>query len=185
MQKKEKEYDEFGRVIRENRSALKRERQEIKLFVMELLKLPAKQYALLPLSPVTQAAFIEGKRLIGNAFQRHLNYLVRLISEHDIEQIRYAHQTVNHPYLHHDQKNQRILREIDRLLADDPDIFPELIALYADFDIQYVRQLCRAEQKYRQAQAMLPEEERGHTIGKHQRRLQQYLHHLVLKKSAE
>ena len=68
----EKHYDEEGRVIRENRSQAKREREHIKIFARELLKLPAHQYPLLPVDETLQAALVEGKRLTGNALSRQL-----------------------------------------------------------------------------------------------------------------
>jgi len=115
----EKQYDEEGRVIRENRSQAKREREHIKTFARELLKLPAHQYPLLPIDETLQAALVEGKRLSGNALSRHLNYLTRLLDEQDYESIRTAHEHVNHPYLHSPGKQQRIRAEMERLLAGD------------------------------------------------------------------
>ena len=83
----EKQYDEEGRVIRENRSQAKREREHIKTFARELLKLPAHQYPLLPIDETLQAALVEGKRLSGNALSRHLNYLTRLLDEQETARI--------------------------------------------------------------------------------------------------
>ena len=128
----EKQYDEEGRVIRENRSQAKREREHIKTFARELLKLPAHQYPLLPIDETLQAALVEGKRLSGNALSRHLNYLTRLLDEQDYEAIRTAHEHVNHPYLHSPGKQQRIRAEMERLLAGDADIYGELLGRYAD-----------------------------------------------------
>lgn len=149
MSDKPKEYDEEGRVIRENRSAIKREREAIRQFAEELLKLPTHQYPLLPISEQLQAALIEGKRLTGNALRRHLNYLTRLLDEHpDFDKLRYVHEHINHPYRHDSSKMRRIAQEIDRLLGNDKDIYGELLAHYADFDMQYVRQLVREAQKH-------------------------------------
>ncbi|SUO97134.1 ribosome biogenesis factor YjgA [Suttonella ornithocola] len=180
MTEKEKQYDEEGRVIRENRSALKRERDAIKAFAEELLKLPAQQYPLLPINEALIAALIEGKRLNGNAYQRHLNYLTRLMIEQNPEAIRHAHEHINHPYLHTGHKIQQIQSEIVRLLQNDKNIYNELIARYQDLDIQYVRQLVRETQKHLAKASEKPEETQEKKPGKHQRRLQKYLQSLPL-----
>lgn len=179
MTEKTKQYDDEGRVIRENRSQLKRERDEIKDFARELLSLPGKQYPLLPINATLIAALNEGKRLSGNALKRHMNYLTRLLDEQDAEAIRLAHTHVNQPYLNDGQKNQRILSEIERLLNNDEEIVGDLFARYADLDLQYVRQLTREAQKTREQQAQT-EEGISTKPGKHQRRLQKYLQSLAL-----
>ena len=180
MTENEKQYDEEGRVIRENRSEAKREREEIKTFAAELLGLPAHQYALLPISDTLAEALAEGKRLTGNALKRHMNYLTRLLDEHDLDAVRHAHEHINHPYLNDGAKYQRIQHEIARLLAGDPDIIGELHARYDGLDIQHLRQLTREAQKQH---AALPETERDNTTirgGKHQRKILQYLKNLPL-----
>lgn len=176
MTENEKQYDEEGRVIRENRSQSKREREEIKTFATELLQLPARQYALLPISDTLAAALVEGKRLTNNALKRHMNYLTRLLEEHDLAAVRHAHEHVNHPYLNDGAKHQRIQHEVERLMAGDADIIGELMNRYEDLDIQHLRQLTREAQKQH---AALPEEERGKP-GKYQRKLLQYLKALPL-----
>lgn len=180
MSEKIKEYDEEGRVIRENRSALKRERDAVKAFAESLLKLPNQQYALLPMNDALQAAMIEAKRLTGNAYQRHLTYVTRLMMEHDVDAIRNAHEHINHPYMNNGAKIQRIQREIERLLNNDPEIYNELLGQYQDFDIQFVRQMVRETQKHLNAEQAKPEEARDNKPGKHQRRLQKYLQSLAL-----
>ncbi|MDO5091203.1 MAG: ribosome biogenesis factor YjgA [Cardiobacteriaceae bacterium] len=180
MTENEKQYDEEGRVIRENRSEAKREREQIKTFAAELLQLPARQYALLPVSDTLAAALVEGKRLSGNALKRHMNYLTRLLDEHNLEEVRHAHEHINHPYLNDGAKHQRIQRETERLIAADPDILGELIARYDGLDIQHLRALVREAQKQ---QAALPEAEGGNAAnrgGKHQRKILQYLKNLPL-----
>ena len=179
MTENEKQYDEEGRVIRENRTQAKRERDEIKTFATELLQLPARQYALLPISDTLAAALTEGKRLTGNALKRHMNYLTRLLEEHDLDALRHAHQHINHPYLNDGAKHQRIQREIDRLIAGDNSIIAELMQRYADLDLQHVRTLTREAQKQR---AALPEDARDtpHKDNKPQRKLRDYLKTLAL-----
>ena len=142
----EKQYDEEGRVIRENRSQAKREREHIKTFARELLKLPAHQYPLLPIDETLQAALVEGKRLSGNALSRHLNYLT----------------------------------EIARLLANDADIYGELLGRYAELDLQHLRQLVREAQKLLAAANTEEENAAPAAPNKYQRRLQKYLQSLAL-----
>ena len=172
----EKHYDEEGRVIRENRSQAKREREHIKIFARELLKLPAHQYPLLPIDETLQAALVEGKRLTGNALSRHLNYLTRLLDEQGYEEILAAHEHVNHPYLHSPGKQQR-------LLAGDADIYGELLGRYADLDLQHLRQLVREAQKLLAAATEVDDDTPAapnNAPNKYQRRLQKYLQGLAL-----
>jgi len=177
----EKQYDEEGRVIRENRSQAKREREHIKTFARELLKLPAHQYPLLPIDETLQAALVEGKRLSGNALSRHLNYLTRLLDEQGYEEILAAHEHVNHPYLRSPGKQQRIQGEIARLLANDADIYGELLGPSAELDLQHVRHLVREAQKLLAAAAASAEENAAPAApNKYQRRLQKYLQSLAL-----
>ncbi|MDO4643005.1 MAG: ribosome biogenesis factor YjgA [Cardiobacteriaceae bacterium] len=176
----EKQYDEEGRVIRENRSQAKREREHVKTFARELLKLPAHQYPLLPINETLIAALIEGKRLSGNALSRHLNYLTRLIDEQDFTAIRHAHEHVNHPYLRTHDNQKRIKREIERLLDGDPDIFNELLSRYSELDLQHLRQLTREAQKQRNTHQEKNEEPNPAPPNKYQRHLQKYLQSLPL-----
>ena len=178
--KAEKQYDEEGRVIRANRSQAKREREPIKAFAGELLKLPAHQYSLLPIDETLIAALREGKRLSGNALSRHLNYLTRLLDEQDYPAILAAHEHINHPYLQSPGKQQRIQRELERLLADDGDIYGELLGRYAGFDVQHVRQLVREAKKQQAAAAAAAETDTPAPPDKYRRRLQKYLQGLAL-----
>lgn len=79
MSKKDKEYDEDGLVIRPNKTALKKEREEVKAFAEKLLALPKDNYALLPIDEILKNALLEGKRLKDNPLRRHLAFVVRLI----------------------------------------------------------------------------------------------------------
>lgn len=173
--KTEKTYDEEGRVIRDNKSQLKREREQTKAFAQTLLKLPSQQYPLLPIDAQLQDALILGKRLTGNALKRHLNYLTRLIIEQDETAILKAHQHINHAYLNDPQKNQRIDHELNRLLNNDPNILSELLDRYHTLDLQYIRQLTRQAQKTPPQTTDTPP-----TINKHQRKLRKYLQTLPL-----
>lgn len=185
MSDKIKEYDEEGRVIRENRSAIKRERETIRQFAEELLKLPSHQYSQLPITEQLIAALIEGKRLSGNPLRRHLNYLTRLLDEHEIDKIRHVHEYINHPYHHDSKKMRRIEQEIERLMENDSDIYGELFAFYADIDLQYIRQTVREAQKHlQQAQEQSADETSASSpkskTDKYRRRLQKYLQTLAL-----
>lgn len=180
--KKPKQYDEEGRVIRENRTQAKREREPLKALASELLKLPSRQYALLNISETFQSALMEGKRLTGNALARHLSFLTRLVEEHGYETLKARHEHINHPFLKNDGKSQQIAFEIKQLIAGNADIFSELMQRYQDFDAQHVRQLVREIQKHQQKQSALLAENPEHKpeASKHQSALHQYLSGLSL-----
>lgn len=147
MKKKEKQYDEEGRVIRVNKEAEKRKRNEIKVFVKLLLDLSADQYGDLPIDERLRMALIEGKRLTGNAYRRHLSFLVRLVHEQGEESIRAAYERVHHPFRNDPSKIRETENYRDRLIAGDKDVISELLVTFADVDIQYLRQLARNANK--------------------------------------
>ncbi len=143
-EKKEKHYDEEGLVIRTNKEAEKRKREAIKAFVRDdLLSLASDKYASLPIDDILQKALIEGKRLSGNAYQRHLSFLVRLVFEQDFQTIQAAYERIHHPYRNDPAKVREIETYRDRLIAGDKTVIDELLGKFADVDIQYVRQLGR------------------------------------------
>ncbi len=147
-EKREKQYDEDGCVIRINKEEEKRKRDEIRLFVREgLLSLANDKYATLPIDEILIKALIEGKRLTGNAYQRHLSFLVRLVHEQGFTDIKTAFDRVHHPYRNDPAKIREIETYRDRLLAGDKEVLNELLAKFADVDIQYLRQLARNANK--------------------------------------
>lgn len=177
----EKEYDEFGRVIRENRSQIKREREKVRQFAEELLKLPARQYERLPLNDLLIQAFIEGKRLKGNAYQRHLNFITRLLLEHDIEAVSQAHKHVNHAFIQDPKRHQMIDKTIEQLLTGDKHTLSALLTTYEAIDLQYTRQLLRSLQKEINTQNEGEEENRkSPNVLRHWKKLHQYLASLAL-----
>lgn len=152
MVKKEKQYDEDGLVIRVNKEEEKRVREEIKTFVKMLLGLSADKYSDLPIDERLRAALIEGKRLTGNAHKRHLSFLVRLVHEQDFDAIRSAHERVHHAFRNDPSKIRETESYRDRLIDGDKAVINELLAKFADVDIQYLRQLSRNSGKEKAAE---------------------------------
>ncbi len=153
MGKQDKQYDEDGLVIRTNKEDEKRKREAIKTFVKEqLLALSNDKYAVLPLDNTLQAALIEAKRLSGNAYKRHLAFLVRLVYEQDFAAIQAAFARIHHPYRNDPGKIREIEHYRERLIAGDKAVINELLAKFAQVNIQYLRQLARNAGKERQAE---------------------------------
>lgn len=149
--KKEKQYDDEGLVIRTNKEAEKRKREAIKRFVRdELLSLANDKYRHLPIDDTLINALIEGKRLTGNAYQRHLSFLVRLVHEQDFSAIKSNFDRIHHPYRNDPSKLRDVEHYRDRLIAGDKDVLNELLGKFADIDIQYLRQLARNANKEQQ-----------------------------------
>ncbi|MBS9777767.1 MAG: DUF615 domain-containing protein [Gammaproteobacteria bacterium] len=143
MGKKDRQFDEDGLVIRINKEEEKRKRDEIKAFVKELLKLANDKYSGLPIDITLRNALEEGKRLSGNAYKRHLSFIVRLVHEQGFDEIVAVHERLHHPYRNDPGKIREIENYRDRLLGGDKEVINELLAKFADVDIQYVRQLAR------------------------------------------
>lgn len=143
MGKQDRQYDEDGLVIRINKEEEKRKRDEIKVFVKELLKLANDKYTGLPIDKTLRGALAEGKRLTGNAYKRHLAFIVRLVSEQDFEHIVAVYERIHHPYRNDPGKIREVENYRDRLITGDKAVINELLGKFADVDIQYVRQLAR------------------------------------------
>lgn len=143
MGKKDRQYDEEGFVIRTNKEEEKRKREEIKIFVKGLLKLANDKYVDLPIDERLRLALEEGKRLTGNAYKRHLSFLVRLVHEQDFDAIRNAHERVHHGVRNDPSKIRATENYRDRLIDGDKSVIDELLAKFADVDVQYLRQLAR------------------------------------------
>lgn len=151
--KKERQYDEEGFVIRTNKEEEKRKRDEIKVFVRDgLLSLATDKYASLPIDETLLKGLVEGKRLTGNAYQRHLSFLVRLVHEQDFAHIKSVFDRIHHPYRNDPAKVREIEHYRDRLIAGDKDVINELLGKFADVDIQYLRQLSRNANKEHKAE---------------------------------
>ncbi len=191
MGKKDREYNEDGLVIRINKEAEKRLRDEIKGFVKGLLKLSNDKYDNLPIDARLRDALEEGKRLTGNAHKRHLSFLVRLIHEQDYEAIKNAHERVHHAFRNDPTKVHMTESYRDRLIDGDKAVINELMGKFADVDVQYIRQLARnakkeqdAERKRLKAQAeqngVLFDENKAIKVTKSSKLLYQYLFKLEL-----
>ncbi|PID65537.1 MAG: hypothetical protein CR975_06650 [Gammaproteobacteria bacterium] len=143
MGKQHRQYDEDGLVIRINKEAQKRQREEIKNFVKALLKLSNDKYVDLPVDDRLRQALAEGKRLSGNALKRHLSFLVRLVYEQDYPSILSAYERVHHAFRNDPGKITEIEHYRDRLMTGDKSVISELLVKFAEVDVQYVRQLAR------------------------------------------
>lgn len=145
MSEKIKQYDEEGRVIRENRSELKREREKIKDFAKELLKIPEKQYQFLSLNPEILAALTEAKKLEGNALRRHLIFLTRLLSEADLAKINQEFLQINQEKT---LQNQKIKDLINLLLTREKEGLDLILSNYQSPDLQLIRRFLREIKKF-------------------------------------
>lgn len=152
MSKKDKEYDEDGLVIRPNKTALKKEREEVKAFAEKLLALPKDNYALLPIDEILKNALLEGKRLKDNPLRRHLAFVVRLIVEQDFAAIQESYDKVCHPYRNDKNKIHQIEAYRERIIDNDASVYDELLEKFSDINIQQLRQLARNVKKERAKQ---------------------------------
>lgn len=152
MTKKQKQYDEDGLVIRPNKTAIKKEREEVKLFAEALLNLPNNTYAMLPIDDILKSALLEGKRLKDNPLRRHLSFVVRLIIEQDFEAIQASYEKVCHPYRNDKNKIHQIEAFRNRILENDTRVYDELLEKYQAVNIQQLRQLARNAIKEKEKQ---------------------------------
>lgn len=168
MSEKVKQYDEEGRVIRENRSAAKREREKVKDFAKELIKLPQKNYQFLTLSPDFLNALMEGKRLEGNALRRHLIFLTKLLLEEDLPLIQKQVANLNQ---RSQEANLQLENLINLLLDNEAEGLSLILKSNPNADIQLIRQYLRELKKFNK----IPENE-----GKKSKHLQKLLKQLAI-----
>lgn len=143
MTEKIKQYDEEGRVIRENRSQIKRERAIIRQFAQDLSKLPQNTINRLPIDETLQQALVEAKRLSQTALKRHLTYLTRLIEAQDYELIKNAYNQLDN------QKNSRLIDQlIDDLIANNNQSYQSLNQISSEIDKQLINNLLRQINKH-------------------------------------
>lgn len=148
MEDEEQEY--------KSRSQIKREFQELKDLVKEMIELPDWHLDRLPLTDRNRAEIVEARDMSRSALQRQLRYLVRrLEASQDIEELRIA--VAEPPEVEKDEAPEAIepADEIEEqaaaLIASDNDVLGEFIDAHPEFDHRKLRRFVRQARKERDA----------------------------------
>jgi ribosome-associated protein len=132
-----------------SKSAVKRAMTALQDLGQELVNLSASELAKMPIEDEQLAQAITQARSINSnsARKRQLQYIGKLMRKIDAEALRQALALL---HLKHNQSvdsfhQLEVLR--DELLQDSPDAIAAVVALYADADRQYLRQMVRQHQQ--------------------------------------
>lgn len=131
-----------------SRSQLKREFNDLKDLVKEMVELPDWHLDRIPMSDRNRAELEEARSLSRSALQRQLRYLVRRIeASEDLEALREA--VAEPPAQEADEPEvpDVIEEQTAALIAGDNDVLGEFIDAHPEFDHRKLRRFVRAARK--------------------------------------
>lgn len=130
-----------------SKSQLKREQLALQALGKELVELPERDLAYIPLSERCLEQVNDGKKMSRGALKRQLGYIGSMMVHEDVTAITDALTALK-------QQHQGKVREFhqlemwrDALIADDDNVMSELAVRFAGLDRQHVRQLVRNTHK--------------------------------------
>ena len=131
-----------------SKSQLKREAKAVQDFADQLLSLPNKLLAQLPLSDELRDAISVGRKLDNrNARKRQLKYIARLLVNSDLEKIQTAAAQSHQDSLLLHQRKQQLEKWCEQLLSDNDALLNQLVQEHASLERQTLRQLVRQSLK--------------------------------------
>ena len=141
-------YDEFA--DEKSKSQVKRELQELKELGRSLVELPLRDLNKLNLDEDLHQAIVAAQSMSKGALKRQIGFIGGLIANTDFESIQQTLDKLRQPHQGQVKRFHQLELWRDQLIAGDIETLNELIAEFADFDIQYVRQLIRNAAKEKQ-----------------------------------
>jgi len=130
-----------------SKSQIKRELHELQLLGKQLVALPNKQLANIPISENLRDAIVAAKSFKHGAISRQLKYIGSLMPNEDEASIRKALNKLQQP--HKDEVNEfhELEQWRDRLLQGDQVLLNELASRFNSFERQHISQLVRNAKK--------------------------------------
>lgn len=133
-----------------SKSQIKREFQEFQALGKQLMDLPNKQLAVVPLTEDMREAILLGKSLKREPMNRQLRFIGKRMPNEDIESIRLTLDKLQQPH----RDKVKVLHEMeqwrDQLLQGDQTLLEKLSNKFENFEHQHVRQLIRNAKKEQQ-----------------------------------
>lgn len=133
--------DEFG--DEKSKSQVKRELQELKDLGRTLVELTSRDLNKLNLDEDLHEAVVAAQSMSKGALKRQIGFIGGLIANMDYASIQQDLENLRQPHQGQVKQFHQLEQWRDQLLAGDTNTLNELIAEFAEFDIQYVRQLIR------------------------------------------
>lgn len=135
---------------RKSKSQIKREYLAYQALGKQLVELPSKQLAKLPLSELLMESIAQAKPLKHSALSRQLKYIGSLMPDEEVALIQSALEALKKPHKDETEAFHQIEQWRDRLLNNDKKLIDELADKFEDFERQYVNQLIRNAKKERE-----------------------------------
>lgn len=136
--------------VRKSRSQLKREFEEIKELVKEVVGLSPAQLKTIPLSEHTLDAAVAAQSMSRAALTRQLRYVAGLMQDEDLEAVRGAVSDVQQQHRAGVGKLHAVERWRDELLSGDEQALGRLLEAHPGLDRQHLNQLVRNARKERE-----------------------------------
>jgi ribosome-associated protein len=126
-----------------SKTQVKKELQALRDLGKALIALPQRELDKLDLPETLREAIDDAQSMSKGALKRQTGFIGGLIAELDHESIEHQLALSKQPHQGQVKQFHQLESWRDRLLADDDDVYGELISEYEGFDVQHVRQLVR------------------------------------------
>lgn len=126
-----------------SKSSVKRELDALKELGRTLTRLPAAELDRLALPENLQEAVVAARSMSKGALKRQIGFIGGLIAKLDHETIRQDLERLRQPHQGEVRTFHQLENWRDRLVDGEDAVYDELIARFAGFDVQHVRQMVR------------------------------------------
>lgn len=147
MKKKVKAYTDDGYVIRPNKTALKREHQALQNWAKQFLAMKPEKLAKFMLPDDVQKSIALGRKLVGNAQDRHAKYVAKQLAELGLDTIEARAQQLQNQEALQQRFHSEAEQWCQRLLDAPEQTLSRFFEQFPWADRQQLRQLVRALQK--------------------------------------
>ncbi len=134
-----------------SKSQIKREYLAYQALGKQLVELPNKQLAKLPLSESLRESIVEAKPLKHSALSRQFKYIGSLMPDEEVASIQSALEALKKPHKEQTEAFHQLEQWRDQLLKGDKSLMGELANKFEGFEHQYVNQLVRNAKKERES----------------------------------
>jgi len=126
-----------------SKSQIKREMAEIAKLAKELVHEKVIDLHDLPLEEEVIDAILLGRRCQKGALKRQIKHIASLLTNTDEVALRETMTRLKQPHVRQVEAEHKLENLRDRLMAEDSEVFAELMNHYTNFDRQHLHQLVR------------------------------------------
>lgn len=132
-----------------SKSQIKRELHELQALGKQLVALPGKQLANIPISDKLRDAIVAARSMKHGALSRQMKFVGNLMPNEDVASIRMALDKLQQPHKDEIKAFHELEQWRDRLLQGDQALLDELVNKFDNFERQHVSQLIRNAKRNR------------------------------------